>query len=381
MNENLNPAQVLPVSTVYATYPELCKDLDLPVKSGRGKQTQLRELAETYTIVQTGRSLSLTPLSPVELTRIAEEKLEAALAKDCIRGEGEFADRKCQTIMLLWEQIRDEDSEDFTDFRDSVHFSKEIVATGIGFKALCSRLGLVNDRFSGERKRTNISFSESKRKGITNPELELDASFFQSVSAQNKRVLDTLFSHLWNTSLANGYKSFEVKFEQGQVGVLTAEDALHISTINEQTLETFGCTSLQEVYAKNLFRGFYASRNETLKATYGIVEIEDAYVTQTSEFLLSRYILRNVSKPTQKEMLRQLRLRENLTNIRKIQKRIQTEKETETLEATGWDEDWTEQTTEVQEKEAELRHRKIQEREQRKYQLVEKFVCLENHHG
>ncbi len=286
----------------FSSYPDLCHSLKLPVKTGRAKQNQMKNLSMTYAISLSGRAITLTPLTEPEF-----------FDPDLSPGRGVFGDRKTLFLQLVWERLQQhsKESED-SDAKHTMVFFPEEIYLG---------LNLVQE-----------NFSEAK---ITAKSLEIPDLLWamNEITTKSKSVVQTLFGHLYLSRLVSGFPSYRLELEDGGDIIGTPEDALLITQLVEKLLEDFNCKSVHEVFFKNKEKDYFPELKRRMRKTYGVCFFEECYVVTTSKFLLSRYMKKNLSEVNQKRVLS---LKSNKGMVESLEKRMNKEIERMYLAASGW---------------------------------------------
>ena len=372
----------------FKSYPDMCRRLNLEIKTGGAKINQMKEIGKRFHLEVKGQKIVLRGKREIERREGEEREWWEKLEKDCEMGRRDVDGRKTLLILQLWKKLAlqeiSSESTPLVNFRDSSGFSTDIEVIGFSHPELASSLRLVNQDFREGK-------IEATKSGT-----EVETTFFREITTQNKVILDSLFGVLWKTNLMNGYKSWEVSFEKKvtlpgekprKTGFLNSEDSLWISTLKEKILEHYGFTCMQGAVLHNKSHLIYKELNEIVLKEFGITWMEEAYVIQTSEFLLSRYILKNVSKSDQRVLIRKLQEDENILSASKLRRKIQDKVEADrfaltgmSLSASGLDEEgklvFFPHTEESLER-VEMEKINIKEREKTRLQIVSDFVKIE----
>jgi hypothetical protein len=301
----------------FQSYPEFCAALNVPVKTGRGKQNQLKELSKFVSITTVGQKITIA-----EKQFSSSENQAASLEIESITmdssnlstGSGVFADRKILFMRMLWERIKEAQEESILFPANPTSFSphpEDSKHTLIFYpEEVAIALHLIQENFLEAK-------AVAREIGV--PDLLWSLN---EISAQNKRVITTLFSNLYSSPLIAGFKTYRIEWISGGDLICTSEDSLLITEVIEHLLKELDCKNIYEVYLKNKEKDYYSELSSRLRRLYGIAFFEECYVVITSEFLLSRFMVKYFSKASQKLILTK---QSNEGNIKSLGKRINRE--------------------------------------------------------
>jgi hypothetical protein len=293
---------------VFSSYRDLCKELGLEIKTGEAKINQMKDLNKVLKISTEGYKIRIEEIRDgEELKEIERMEVEERLEKDCEMGRGVFKDRLNLFMIMVWEKMmggKEIPSGGFTDYK---HFSDDKKELVFYPKEVYPKLHLVQEQYE-----------VMKKEAKTSPTNQSEITWsFRVVDSQNKAVTLRLFNKLYSSSLVTGYKTYEVTVLGGEVTVCDPATSLLITEILEHRMAEMGCRSLYDIHFNNLDREFYKSTNKTLYDTYGVTRYEECFVLTTSEFLLSRYMVKNFSRINQQAILKKSSNNANVVSLGK----------------------------------------------------------------
>ena len=292
----------------FKSYPDMCRRLNLEIKTGRAKQNQMKEIGKRFHLEVKGQKIIIEEIRDgEELKEIERMEGEEKLEKDCEMGRGVFKDRLNLFMIMVWENMmggKEIPSGGFTEYK---HFSDEKKTLVFYPKEVYPKLHLVQEHYE-----------VMKKEAKTSPTNQSEINWgFRVVDSQNKAVSLRLFNKLYSSSLVTGYKTYEVTVLGGEVTVCDPATSLLITEILEHRMAEMGCRSLYDIHFNNLDKEFYKSTNKTLYDTYGVTRYEECFVLTTSEFLLSRYMVKNFSRINQQAVLKKSSNNANVVSLEK----------------------------------------------------------------
>ena len=307
----------------FKSYPDMCRRLNLGIKTGRAKINQMKEIGKRFHLEINRQKITLEEIRDGEGLREMERcEAEERLERDCEMGRGVFKDRLNLFMIMVWERMmngKEIPSGGFTAYKN---FSDEKKTLVFYPKKVYPRLHLVQEHYE-----------IMKREAKTSPTSQSEINWsFRIVDSQNKAVTLRLFNKLYSSSLVTGYKTYEVTVLGGEVTVCDPATSLLITEILEHRMAEMGCRSLYDIHFNNLDREFYKSTNKTLRDTYGVTRYEECFVLTTSEFLLSRYMVKNFSRINQQAILKKS---SNTANVVSLEKHRDNATERAYLAASG----------------------------------------------
>ena len=248
-----------------ANYKQLCELLELPIKNGKAKRSQLLEI-ERFIIFKK---------LPQSKTFVIEKILQSNVT---IANElAELPHRKlCSFILTSYMHNLTQIITDGTIFDGAVSISLD--------KQQLERLmGLVNDDYQLGRETAKTIGKKQ---------------FFAEISIKNKEIISYVIKQLQDKGIAQVTRTFQVTFVGQSPMIADEQTVVNILETYSKILDDMNAADKSILFLTNRLREYYTLVNRQLMQDFGIAYHKDVFVFVTSNKLLESYIKRELNNPS-----------------------------------------------------------------------------------